>query len=453
VGDGRGGVNERKAVNRPKVEFEAEPPSHALSLDSSVPPSLDTPTDPEVRVMPLLAFWKSARDEVSKLSIEQIVSSAGDGVLKDNSPCSDELREYLSEIPSETIAAYIDQCLASSFAKGGMVLQDLVNELGRRLGYLVENGRYQGVRNANGFDGLWLSPEHHSIVVEVKTTDAYRISLDTIAAYRSKLSDALKITGPSSILIVVGRDDTGDLEAQIRGSRHAWDVRLISADALVKLVQLKENTEAGETELKIRSLLIPKEYTRLDNIIDVMFTAAADVEATTAATVVDQEETKKLSTETGKQRGVWQFTDKLILGKKRDQIIAALDKRLDTTFIRKKGAYYWDSKHERRLVCTISKRYQDKSHLYWFGYHHEWHDFLLIGHDGYITLGCMDLGFAFAIPAKAIDAILLKLNATMIDDRVDYWHLRIVEVSPECLGLAVPNSQPFALEKYRISLE
>src|SRR5271165_1345790 len=173
--------------------------------------------------MPLLAFWKSARDEVSKLSIEQIVSSAGDGALKDKSPCSDELREYLSQISSETIASYIDQCLASSFAKGGMVLQDLVNELGRRLGYSVENGRYQGVRNANGFDGLWLSPETHSIVVEVKTTDTYRFLLDTIAAYRTKLSEASKMTGPSSILIVVGRDDTGDLEAQVRGSRHAWD--------------------------------------------------------------------------------------------------------------------------------------------------------------------------------------------------------------------------------------
>jgi hypothetical protein len=40
----------------------------------------------------------------------------------------------------------------------------------------------------------------------------------------------------SSILIVVGREDTGDLEAQIRGSRHAWDVRLISVDALLRLM-------------------------------------------------------------------------------------------------------------------------------------------------------------------------------------------------------------------------
>ena len=56
------------------------------------------------------------------------------------------------------------------------------------------------------------------------------------------------ISTPSSILIVVGRDDTGELEAQVRGSRHAWDIRLISADALVKLVNLKETVEGSEKD-------------------------------------------------------------------------------------------------------------------------------------------------------------------------------------------------------------
>jgi hypothetical protein len=42
----------------------------------------------------------------------------------------------------------------------------------------------------------------------------------------------------------VGRQDTGDLEAQVRGSKHAWTVRIISADALANLVALKENSES-----------------------------------------------------------------------------------------------------------------------------------------------------------------------------------------------------------------
>jgi hypothetical protein len=73
-------------------------------------------------------------------------------------------------------------------------------------------------------------------VAEVKTTDTYRIALDSIAGYRQKLLAAKTFSEPSSILILVGRQDTGELEAQIRGSRHAWDIRLISVDALLKLV-------------------------------------------------------------------------------------------------------------------------------------------------------------------------------------------------------------------------
>ena len=81
-----------------------------------------------------------------------------------------------------------------------MVLQDLINELGRRLDFSVENERYQGIANAVGFDGVWTSPEGRSIVIEVKTTDVYRISLDKIAEYREKLIAIGRIGKSSSIL-------------------------------------------------------------------------------------------------------------------------------------------------------------------------------------------------------------------------------------------------------------
>jgi hypothetical protein len=211
-------------------------------------------------------------------NIDQIVGIAGDGKLTDGSKCSTELREYLTGLPAQKLFTHIDYCLANSFDKIGFVLQDLVNELGRRLDYEVENGLYQGKVGQIGCDGVWTDPDGHSIVVEVKTTDVYRINLDTGAAkYRKKLLESNKITEKSSILIVVGRQDTGDLEAQIRGSRHAWDARIISVDALVKLVELKVNSDEDETTQKIRNLLVPFEYTRLDNIIDVMFAAAKDV--------------------------------------------------------------------------------------------------------------------------------------------------------------------------------
>jgi hypothetical protein len=83
-----------------------------------------------------------------------------------------------------------------------------------------------------GFDGLWESGDGHTIMVEVKTTDAYRISFNTIMGYRDKLPASGKLTGSASVLIV-GREHMRELEAQVRGCRHAWDIRLISADSLI----------------------------------------------------------------------------------------------------------------------------------------------------------------------------------------------------------------------------
>jgi hypothetical protein len=42
--------------------------------------------------MPLLSFWKNNRDEVLKMTVEQVVSSAGDGHLRDGSEAAKEFR-------------------------------------------------------------------------------------------------------------------------------------------------------------------------------------------------------------------------------------------------------------------------------------------------------------------------------------------------------------------------
>src|ERR1044071_881726 len=102
--------------------------------------------------MALLSIWSSNPDAVFSLSIEQIVATAGDGKLRDDNECSQELRAFLAQVPSEKLGEYADYCLTSGFGKSGIVLQDIVNELGRRLDYHVINGRYHGTSNAIGND-------------------------------------------------------------------------------------------------------------------------------------------------------------------------------------------------------------------------------------------------------------------------------------------------------------
>ena len=116
------------------------------------------------------------------------------------------------------------------------------------------------------------------------------MNLDKYAEYRRKLElESCEIQkDTSSILIVVGREDTGGLEAQIRGSKHAWDIRLISTDALIKLMLLKENLNDTKTIQQINQVLRPQEYTRLDGLIELIFLTTKDV----AAEEIEDEEEK-----------------------------------------------------------------------------------------------------------------------------------------------------------------
>ena len=83
--------------------------------------------------MSLLDFYKSHKEKVLNFRIEQLVKTAGDGNLKDNSECSIQFRKYLSFIPISNLKKLSEECLNSSMENKGFILQDIVNELGKRL--------------------------------------------------------------------------------------------------------------------------------------------------------------------------------------------------------------------------------------------------------------------------------------------------------------------------------
>jgi integrase len=81
----------------------------------------------------ILTLLKNDPAKVDAFSIEQIVKVCGDGKLANNSECSNDLRDYLHIATSENLFKYALSCLQEPFERSGYVLQDLVNEFGRRL--------------------------------------------------------------------------------------------------------------------------------------------------------------------------------------------------------------------------------------------------------------------------------------------------------------------------------
>jgi hypothetical protein len=389
---------------------------------------------------PLFSLLKNDPAEVDLLSVEQVLALCGNGKLTDGSSCSLDFREYLQIATSSNLAKYLESCLQGS-ADRGRALQDIVNELGRRLDYNVENGLYQGRTNAIGFDGLWSESNGHTIIAEVKTTDAYRINLDTISGYRDELIHNGRITLESSVLLVVGRQDTGDLEAQVRGSKHAWTVRIISADGLRKLVAVKESTELASAA-KIHELLIPFEYTRLDRIIDIAFTVAEEAS--------DSEATEEIEASEGdaaispKQRR----TAADVIEQLRSRIVAALSTK-HAPLVKKSKALYWSADKLTRSAITISKQYAKGG--FWYAYHPAWDEFLSSASVGLLVLGCIGRNEAYAIPRSWVHSKLKFLNTTEMKDET-YWHLYLNPDGEGRLLLRLNTGQEESLESFKLGL-
>jgi len=314
--------------------------------------------------MALLHFWRTNRDIVLSQTVQQIVSNAGDGNLRDGGAASQEFRKFLKLAPSGALSDYARQCLEIPFTRSGCVLQDIVNEFGRRLDFEVEDRLYQGKRNAIGFDGIWRSPDEAEIIVEVKTTDAYTVRLETTNGYKEELAKASAVSATASILIVVGREDTGALEAQVRGSRFAWDIRLISVERLIKLVQIKEKSDDPATIVQIRQLLHPFEYTKVDKIIDVVFTTAEDVES-------QQQEGKEKpeSADDSQHEPKQGYTDPALLNAKRQTAVTAFGALRKTDLLKRSRTSFWSADKQLRVCCTVSKRYEGDYQPYWYAYH------------------------------------------------------------------------------------
>lgn len=367
-------------------------------------------------------IWAKSKGTFDSKTLSQILAFAGDGKLKDNNVTSLEFRELLDQVPSTLLKQFADNCLTEKFDDGGFALQDIINQIGARLGFIIENGLYRGKQNDIGFDGIWTSTEGHSIVLEVKTTDAYRINLDTLAVYRQKLTDQSRIDKvKSSILIVVGRQDTGDLEAQIRGSRHAWDIRLLSTDSLLKLLSLKESLNDSKTIQQINELLKPKEYTRIDKLIELIFLTTKDLQLVEQADE-EIEEVEEVLTEKKKRKS---SDEKVTPVNFHEECLKKIQTELNLNLIKQTRSSYTNKEKSVGLICAISKAHkQGQFEKFWFAFHPHQNEFLKNCETSYISFGCGSSKNIFIIPFKEFEPFIKNFWTTENEDRM-YWHVVI----------------------------
>ncbi|MCC7218121.1 MAG: hypothetical protein IT517_15190 [Burkholderiales bacterium] len=376
--------------------------------------------------------------------MKQLISIAGNGKLTDGSTTCAEFRELLAEVPAERLVQYADECLKDGFQDSGLALQDIINEVGRRLGFGVTYGRYRGRTGSIGNDGLWELPNRHKIVVEVKTTDAYRIDLNIIAAYRRDLVQQGATTDDtSSVLIVVGRTDTGDLEAQIRGSRHAWEMRLISVDALVRLMLLKQSVDDPDALRRIYEILIPREFTKLDEIVELVFSTAEDAKQIEDVPETEDEHQHVESVKATEPKFTPVAFNALIAER--------VARHLGTPLLKRTRALFSSPDESIRVVCAASRTYTGKSWQgYWFAIHPHQKEALEGAQRGYAAFGCGSPANTFLIPLADFAGWLDGMNMTLKEDR-PYWHVQIYEEDGNPTLVRKKGTPRIDLTQYRIS--
>lgn len=226
----------------------------------------------------LTDLYMAASSTILNMKLRQAVYLAGDGNFLHEESYLD-FRDYLERIDIGTMGRFIDEALSDNksdkFPERGYALQDIVNEIGKRLGFKVTNGLYKGTRGEeNGLDGLWESADGSFIVMESKTTDSYSLDIKVVESYRDKLiRQGVTTREKSSVLIVLGRDEKNTVPSLVRGSRYREEMRVISTKALYDLLCIYEKGHSDTVKHQIMQLLKPHDYTRLDNLVSLVFPA------------------------------------------------------------------------------------------------------------------------------------------------------------------------------------
>lgn len=356
----------------------------------------------------------------------------GDGKLKDGNETTAQFREFLKLVPSDMLGNYTQECLQDTFQDNGLALQDIVNQIGMRLGFSVHYGVYRGSQKTIGFDGLWKSDDNHAILVEVKTTDAYRIDLDTIMEYRNKLAAQGTLNADqTSILIVVGREDTGGLEAQVRGSKHAWEIRLISTDSLLKMLALKEKLDDAQTIYKINEILKPQEFTRIDKLVDLMFATAQDVE---------EDDVEEVDIEKGeKKRPEKKFSPVNF----HQDCVVKIEKKLGISLLKQSRSAYDCEEHKTGLILAVSKAHAAGVHQkYWFAFHPYYKTFLDKYETSYVAFGCGSDKLTLLLKYRIFKTYLDHLWFTTKKDGSIYWHV-VIHEDQNRLELQLPKKDEY----------
>jgi hypothetical protein len=177
------------------------------------------------------------------------------------------------------------------------------------------------------------------------------------------------------------------------------------------LLETKEKVEDPRTIKRIHEILLPREYTRIDSIVELLFSTAE--EAIQITDIADEEDDAE-----GKKK----FTPVAF----REACIERYSKIINKNLIKKSYALYETEDQGAGILFLTSREYVKATRTgYWYAFHPHQKESLDKYEEKDILFACGSEKIIIKIPYELFMQNIEKCNRTTLDDGRFYWHIHI----------------------------
>jgi hypothetical protein len=185
----------------------------------------------------------------------------------------------------------------------------------------------------------------------------------------------------------------------------------------MRLLAVKEELEDPIIQHKIHSVLRPREFTRLDEIVDLLFSTAEDIKQ---EQVVESEPEEEEETNRAIDR-----KPKFIPVAFHDACVRRIEKALGSSLVKRSRATFASADQSLKVICAISREHvRGGDPSYWFAFHPHQSDYLADTERSYVAFGCGSEQQLLLIPYNEFAQWLAGMNETTTKDRT-YKHVSI----------------------------
>ncbi|MDQ2817378.1 MAG: hypothetical protein M3T49_04095 [Candidatus Eremiobacteraeota bacterium] len=197
-------------------------------------------------------------------------------------------------------------------------------------------------------------------------------------------------------------------------------MRLISVDALIRLMKIKEEVEDPGTRARIHHVLLPRDFIRLDGVVDLLFSTAEEVTRDDTAPPGERMDSEPALATISKKK-----TSKFTPVAFHEACAARISQHLGSTLIKRSRAMFSSPDERVAVLCAVSRAHgPPRRSSYWFAFHPHQKQIIEGAQTAYVGFGCGSPDAILLLPVGDFVPLLGNLNVTNLEDRF-YWHIAI----------------------------